>query len=684
MTDRSADGRGDASRTARRCATDSSSPTPRSSRTASRSRHDEGWGITLWRVRAPLVSAVVIDGLYPNDTWSGRDGHVHAAALRAGHAHGRCCPATRASSSSRRRSSRARTGAVVGRVRLPARRAQRMLRVPVRSDRRERRECRVVFTVDPTAVPAEVTGGANPDDRELGAHFNRFVYEPAPVRIAFDVSPLSHPLLGIGNYIQGSLAGLAEAAAGEHEIVAFAPTSLRGPKRIRAALAGIDVELRTWPLPVSHAVRTAWSRLGRPAAERLLGALRRAPLLGLDVPAAARRRPRDDDPRPRAASPSRVDDRADAFDARAASTENAARDVRRRLRELGVHGSRRRADASASRPSGFASRIPAPKAVYRAGRPGGRPRRAVRPHRRDARAAEEPAGARRGAAPARRRARARRRRRRGLGRAAAPRRSANPAARLRLGRGARAPLPWSGRGRVSLALRGLRDPDDRGDGVRCSRRRLVARVAGRGVRRRGGARRSRGSRRDRRRDRACTGRARASSSRAVSSTRRGSRGAPWARSSSAGTRRRGRERRPGDRRRRAARRPEFLVLRRAPERLGYWHLVAGGLEPDEAPTEAAQRELARGDGPRVDSAAAGDRALVLAPRRPSGDPGSLRARRRDGHRPRLRRGRAGGLGADARRGARPLRWCDLDEALELLDYDEPREGAVRAAARELQ
>jgi len=91
------------------------------------------------------------------------------------------------------------------------------------------------------------------------------------VRIAFDVSPLSHPLLGIGNYIQGSLGGLVEAAGDEHEVVAFAPTSVRGPERIRAALAGIDVEVRMWPLPFSHAVRTAWSRVGRPAAERLLG-----------------------------------------------------------------------------------------------------------------------------------------------------------------------------------------------------------------------------------------------------------------------------------------------------------------------------------------------------------------------------------------------------------------------------
>ena len=55
------------------------------------------------------------------------------------------------------------------------------------------------------------------------------------MRIAFDVSPLSHPLLGIGNYVQGSLGGLVEVAGGAHEIVAFAPTSIRGSDRIRAA-----------------------------------------------------------------------------------------------------------------------------------------------------------------------------------------------------------------------------------------------------------------------------------------------------------------------------------------------------------------------------------------------------------------------------------------------------------------
>jgi glycosyltransferase involved in cell wall biosynthesis len=91
------------------------------------------------------------------------------------------------------------------------------------------------------------------------------------VRIAWDVSPLSHPRTGIGNYVRGSLAGLAAAAAGEHELVAFAPTRLRGRRLVREALAGLPVELRTLVLPWSHAFRMGWGRLGRPAAERWLG-----------------------------------------------------------------------------------------------------------------------------------------------------------------------------------------------------------------------------------------------------------------------------------------------------------------------------------------------------------------------------------------------------------------------------
>ena len=55
-------------------------------------------------------------------------------------------------------------------------------------------------------------------------------------------------------------------------------------------------------------------------------------------------------------------------------------------------------------------------------------------------------------------------------------------ARLRRRRGARAPLPRRGRVRLPVALRGIRDAGRRGDGVRRARRRVVARVAGRGLR----------------------------------------------------------------------------------------------------------------------------------------------------------------------------------------------------------
>jgi glycosyltransferase involved in cell wall biosynthesis len=91
------------------------------------------------------------------------------------------------------------------------------------------------------------------------------------VRIAFDVSPLSHPRTGVGNYIRGSLAGLVTAAGSEHEVVPFAPTSPEGKKRIPAALVGIPVEARLRFLPFAHHWRQAWSRVGRPPVEQFLG-----------------------------------------------------------------------------------------------------------------------------------------------------------------------------------------------------------------------------------------------------------------------------------------------------------------------------------------------------------------------------------------------------------------------------
>jgi glycosyltransferase involved in cell wall biosynthesis len=91
------------------------------------------------------------------------------------------------------------------------------------------------------------------------------------VRIVVDVSPLARARTGIGNYLRGMLAGLAEAGSNEHELVAFGPSGPRGRRRIGEALAGLPVELRLPLLP--HVARTAWSRAGRVPIERVVGAL---------------------------------------------------------------------------------------------------------------------------------------------------------------------------------------------------------------------------------------------------------------------------------------------------------------------------------------------------------------------------------------------------------------------------
>jgi glycosyltransferase involved in cell wall biosynthesis len=92
------------------------------------------------------------------------------------------------------------------------------------------------------------------------------------MRIAFDVSPLSHERTGVNNYIRGTLGGLAEVASERgDQIVAFAPTSPTGNRVIPETLAGMDVELRLVSLPGAHAWRSAWSMLGHPVAERWLG-----------------------------------------------------------------------------------------------------------------------------------------------------------------------------------------------------------------------------------------------------------------------------------------------------------------------------------------------------------------------------------------------------------------------------
>ena len=74
------------------------------------------------------------------------------------------------------------------------------------------------------------------------------------MRIAVDVSPLSHPRTGIGNYLRGMVGGLAAAGGGQHEVFGFAPTSLRGPRphscrarRHRRRGAAVAAPLRLMP-----------------------------------------------------------------------------------------------------------------------------------------------------------------------------------------------------------------------------------------------------------------------------------------------------------------------------------------------------------------------------------------------------------------------------------------------------
>jgi hypothetical protein len=134
---------------------------------------DRDWGITLWRTSPPVVAAVRIDGLYPNDTWSGRE----VTYIRR-----RCRPGRLEVGVSSdaglffepQEIVASRDGQVVSRLRLPPG-ALRIIRLRVEPD--ESGQCRVDFMVTPTEVPSRVNPESN-DPRELGAHFNQFEHIP--------------------------------------------------------------------------------------------------------------------------------------------------------------------------------------------------------------------------------------------------------------------------------------------------------------------------------------------------------------------------------------------------------------------------------------------------------------------------------------------------------------------------
>jgi 8-oxo-dGTP pyrophosphatase MutT (NUDIX family) len=126
--------------------------------------------------------------------------------------------------------------------------------------------------------------------------------------------------------------------------------------------------------------------------------------------------------------------------------------------------------------------------------------------------------------------------------------------------------------------------------------------------------------------------------------------------------------------------PGFLVLERSPERQGYWHLVAGALEPGESASAAATRELHEETGLDADVTDLG-RSYVYSL---EDEPPEVRAR----FSPNVAEIAVTAYAAEAPFGWEPAlddehvayRWCSAAEAVALLFYPEPRD-AVLATAR---
>mgnify|MGYP001770970752 CR=1 FL=1 len=130
-------------------------------------------GMLLYRVQGPLRQISLVEGLYPQDTWSGKTVAYTRRSCRGGQLAVELQsdpalftqPNTVVASVAGREVARVSVGP----------RERRTLVVPLRA---RGDVCHVRFTVGRTRVPKVETRGVNPDPRRLGIHFNRFTYRP--------------------------------------------------------------------------------------------------------------------------------------------------------------------------------------------------------------------------------------------------------------------------------------------------------------------------------------------------------------------------------------------------------------------------------------------------------------------------------------------------------------------------
>jgi len=131
--------------------------------------------LRLYRVDGPVRQLAFVDGLYPQDTWSGKNVTYRRHDCRGGTL--KVELQSDAAIFDQPNIVVVRVGdRVVGRIIVDPRITLVRARIPLEPE--DGNTCVVRFTVEDTAIPRVVTNGENPDPRVLGLHFNRFDYRP--------------------------------------------------------------------------------------------------------------------------------------------------------------------------------------------------------------------------------------------------------------------------------------------------------------------------------------------------------------------------------------------------------------------------------------------------------------------------------------------------------------------------